>query len=256
MNAMATRVPAIDFAAHLGLRDLKGVRLGVGRQYFGTNEKADAVIRTALAALEDLGAELVDVEIATLGKFDPAELEVLFHEFKAGLNAWLAAATPRPPVASLAELIEYNARNAKAMMPIFGQDLFLKAQEQGPLTHPRYRAALAQCRRQSRTLGIDAVVKKYRVEAILALTSSPPWLIDPVNGDLGRGGCTSLPAVAGYPHVTVPAGFAGGLPVGLSIFGPALSDARLLGIAQVFERGTRHRTPPTFPVEAKSLVGH
>jgi amidase len=244
MNAMATRQPALDFTAHLGMRDLKGVRLGVGRQYFGLNEKADGAIEAALAVLQGLGAELVDVEIATLGKFDQAELDVLFHEFKADLNAWLAAAVPPAPVASLAELIAYNARHAKLMMPIFGQDLFVKAQAQGPLTSPKYRAALAQCRRLSRTQGIDAVVKKYRVEAILALTSSPPWLIDPVNGDLARGGCTSLPAVAGYPHVTVPAGFVGGLPVGLSIFGPALADARLLGIAQGFEHATRHRMPP------------
>jgi amidase len=126
----------------------------------------------------------------------------------------------------------------------------VKAQEHGPLTDAKYRAALAKCRRLARREGIDAVTKRHRVEAIAALTSPPPWLVDPVNGDLARGGCTSLPAVAGYPHVTVPAGFVAGLPVGLSLFGPALADARLLGIAQVFERTTRHRKAPRFVAAA------
>jgi amidase len=246
MNVINTSGKRLDFTAHLGMKDLKGVRIGVGRQYFGTSEKADRVIEEALIAMKDLGAVLVDVEIASFGKLDEAELEVLFYEFKADLNQWLANATPRAPIASLTDLIEFNARNAERMMPIFGQDLFVKAEVHGPLTEAKYRAALAKCRRLARTEGIDAVTKKHRVEAIAALTSSPPWLVDPVNGDLARGGCTSLPAVAGYPHVTVPAGFAGALPVGLSLFGPAFSDARLLGIAQVFERATRHRKPPRF----------
>jgi amidase len=246
MNVINTSGKDIDFTAHLGLRDLKGVRIGVGRQYLGMNEKADRVIEAALLALKDLGAVLVDVEIPSLGKTDEAELDVLLYEFKADLNRWFATAAPQTPIRSLADLIEFNARNADRTMPIFGQDLLVKAQEHGPLTDAKYRAALAKCRRLARTEGIDAVVKKHRVAAIAAPTSSPAWLVDPVNGDLGRGGCTSLPAIAGYPHVTVPAGFAAGLPVGLSLFGPAMSDARLLGIAQAFERATQHRKPPHF----------
>ncbi len=246
---MQRKVPReASFTAHLGRADLAGVRLGVGRQYFGANEKADRVIEEALIALKGLGATLVEVEIPTLGKFDEAELDVLLAEFKADLNAWLASAVPGAPVKSLAELIEFNARNAERTMPLFGQDLFVKAQEQDALSGAKYRASLARCRRLARTQGIDAVVKKYRVEAITALTSPPPWLIDPVSGDLARGGCTSLPAVAGYPHVTVPAGFVLGLPVGISFFGPAFSDARLLGIAQAFERATHHRKPPALPI--------
>lgn len=250
MNAINTSGKPIDFTAHLGMKDLKGVRIGVGRQYFGVNEKADRVIEEALLALKALGAVLVDVEIPSIGRIDEAELEVLLHEFKAGLDRWLAEARPRPPIGSLSDLIGFNARNADRMMPIFGQDLFVKAQERGPLTDAKYRAALAKCRRLSRRQGIDAAVKEYRIAAIAALTSPPPWLVDPVNGDVARGGCTSLPAVAGYPHVTVPAGFAGALPVGLSLFGPARSDARLLGIAQAFERATRHRRPPGFAASA------
>jgi amidase len=240
MNALAGR----DFTAHLGLRDLKGVRLGVGRQYFGVNEKADAVIDAGLHALRELGATLVDVEIASLGKFDEAEFDVLLYEFRHDLERYFRTQLPDGPFKTLADVIEYNARNAKTMMPVFGQDLLVKSWEKGPLD-ARYRQALATCRRLARTEGIDAVTKKSKVEAIVALTSPPAWYIDVVNGDAAKGGCTSLPAVAGYPHVTVPAGFAGGLPVGLSFFGPAMSDARLLGFAAAFERATRARRPPS-----------
>ena len=142
-------------------------------------------------------------------------------------------------------VIEYNARNSERTMPIFGQDLLVKAQAKGALTSKEYIAARDKCRRLARTQGIDAVVKKHRVEAIIALTSPPAWLVDPINGDLVRGGCTSMAAVAGYPHVTVPAGFAAGLPVGISFFGAARSDARLLGLASAFERASAHRRPPS-----------
>ena len=242
---VAKGVPhGIDFTQHLGMR-LKGVRLGVGRQYFGVNEKADDVIDRALAVLRDEGAELVDVEIPSFGKFDDDELEVLLNEFRADLAAYFARHMPDGPFKSLADVIEYNARNAAKVMPIFGQDLMVKANAKGETTEKAYRAALAKCRRGAREQGIDAVVRKHKVEAIVALTSPPAWYIDVVNGDATRGGCTSMPAVAGYPHVTVPAGFAVNLPVGLSFFGPAFSDARLLGLASAFERATKARRAPT-----------
>ena len=241
---MAPGVPrGIDFTRHLGMR-LEGVRLGVGRQYFGVNEKADDVIDRALAVLRDEGAELVDVEIPSFGKFDDDELEVLLNEFRADLATYFARHMPQGPFKSLSDVIEYNARNAAKMMPIFGQDLMVKANAKGVLTEAAYRKALAKCRQGARAQGIDAVVRKHKVEAIVALTSPPAWYIDVVNGDATRGGCTSMPAVAGYPHVTVPAGFARGLPVGVSFFGPAFSDARLLGLAAAFERVTRARRAP------------
>jgi amidase len=234
----------MDFTQFVGRTSLKGVRLGVGRQYYGVNEKADAVVDEALAALRSEGAELVDVEMASFGKFDEAEFEVLLYEFKAGLAAYFARHMPTGPFKSLADIIEYNARNASRMMPIFGQDLMVKSQEKGPLTDKAYLAALAKSKRGARAQGIDAVVKKHRIAAIVALTSPPAWYIDVINGDSAKGGCTSMPAVAGYPHVTVPAGFAAGLPVGLSFFGPAFSDAKLLGLASAFERATKARRPP------------
>ena len=266
MNALAGADPAdkstqaagiprkVDFTEHLKMRDLKGVKIGVARQYFGVNDKVDPILDTALAKLGEAGAELVDVEFATYGKFGGDELEVLLYEFKAGIDAWLAANGKDAP-RSLAQLMEYNERNKDRVMPIFGQNLFAKAQAKGPLTDKAYLDALANCRRMTREEGIDAVVKKHGVSAIVAQTTSPPWLIDFVTGDSGRGGCTSMAAVAGYPHVTVPAGFIhppapfrGAAPVGISFFGPAFSDARLLGIAHVFEQATKHRRPPTFGV--------
>ncbi|HEX4764097.1 MAG TPA: amidase [Usitatibacter sp.] len=242
MNALSEK--PIDFTQHLGIASLKGVRLGVGRQYFGTNEKADAVIEEALQVLKGLGATLVDVEIPSFGKLDEPEFEVLLYEFKNDLKAFFKKHMPDAPFKGLTDVIEFNARNADRTMPIFGQDLLVKAQAKGALTSKEYIAARDKCRRLARAQGIDAVVKKHRVEAIVALTSPPAWLVDPINGDLARGGCTSMAAVAGYPHVTVPAGFASGLPVGISFFGPALADARLLGLAGAFERAAPHRKPP------------
>jgi amidase len=247
LDAITSRrgVPrGVDFTAHLGRTSLKGVRLGVGRQFFGANEKADHVIEQALVALKALGAQLIDVEIPAFGKLDEPELEVLFYEFKADLNRFLARHMPQAPVKSLADVIDFNTRNAERTMPIFGQDLFIKAQAKGPLTERKYIAALARCRKLSRAEGIDAVMTKHRLDAIVALTSPPAWIRDPVSGDQSRGGCTSFPAVAGYPHVTVPAGYVAGLPIGISFFGAPFSDAKLLGIAHTYERATQHRHAP------------
>ncbi|HET9578334.1 MAG TPA: amidase [Usitatibacter sp.] len=245
------RVPrGIDFTAALGREQLDGVRLGVARQFFGAFEKADALIEAALDVLRDLGAVLVDLEMPGVGGFDEAELEVLLHEFKHGLDAWLPRHVPHAGVRSLADVIAFNAAHPARVMPVFGQDLLEKAQSCGPLTSRKYRAALARCRRLARTEGIDAAVGRHRVRAIVALTSQPAWIVDPVNGDITRGGCTSLPAVAGYPHLTVPAGFAGRLPVGISFFGPAFSDARLLAIGHAFEQATAHRRAPGFDATA------
>lgn len=258
MNALAgadpedpiTRAKAvprdIDYTAELGRQDLRGVRIGVARQFFGAFEKADAVIERAVDALRDLGATLIDVHFDSVGKFDEAELEVLFHEFKHDLGAYLRKHAPQAPVRSLADVIAYNSAHADRLMPVFGQDLLVRSQASPSLASPKYRAALARCRKLARTQGIDAAVKRHRVAAFVGLTSQPAWVVDPVNGDVTRGGCTALPAVAGYPHLTVPAGFAARLPVGISFFGPAFSDARLLGIGHAFEQATRHRRRPGF----------
>lgn len=248
-ETLARGVPmAMDFTAHFDMQDLRGVKIGVGRQFMGVNEKVDAIMGTALARLRNLGAQLVDVEFKTYGKWGEAEAEVFQYEFKAGINAWLEEFAPNAPARSLAALIEFNDLHRDRVMPLFGQDLLVRALAKGPLTDKGYAKALAQCRLMARTQGIDALVKSAQVDAFIAPTTSPPWMIDPVTGDSGRGGCASLPAVAGYPHLTVPAGvikpaapFEGVAPVGISFFGPAFTDAKLLAIGHVFEQATRHR---------------
>jgi amidase len=253
-ETVARGVPRqMDFTAQLGRRDLRDLRIGVGRQFLGVNEKVDAIMRRTITQLRELGAQLVDVEFKTYGKWGDAESVVFQYEFKAGINAWLEEFAPDAPARSLSALIEFNDKHSDRIMPHFGQDLMVRALGKGPLTDEAYVKALAQCRLLARTQGIDAVVKSARIDAIVAPTTSPPWMIDPVTGDSGRGGCASLPAVAGYPHLTVPAGsiqpaapFQGVAPVGISFFGPAFSDAKLLAIGQVFESATRHRKAPVF----------
>ena len=240
----------IDFAADIGRSDLRGVRLGVARQSFGAFEKADGVLEQALQALRDLGAVLVDVHFDTLGEFEEAELEVLLHEFRHGIDAWLPRHVPHAPVQSLADVIAYNEAHPERMMPFFGQDLLVRSQACEPLDCARYRSALSRCRRLARRQGIDAAIGRHGVDALVAQTAQPAWLVDPVNGDVTRGGFTSLPAVAGYPHLTVPAGFAGALPVGISFFGAPFTDPRLLGIGHAFEQATGHRRAPGFLASA------
>jgi len=237
----------VDYTAFIGRTDLRGVRLGFLHQYAGISEKGDAIVAEALRALKALGAQVIDVDVPAVGQFTADEIEVLFHEFKDGVDRWLARHAGGTRMKSLDDLIAFNREHAANVMPFFGQDAFLRAAAKGPLTSPAYRTALARCRTITRAEGIDAAVRKHRVDALVSMTSQPPWLLDPVNGEPPQGGCTSLAAVSGYPHLTVPAGFAQGLPVGLSFIGPAYSDAKLLGLGAAFERATKHRRAPAFP---------
>jgi amidase len=147
-------------------------------------------------------------------------------------------------------LIEWNQAHADKEMPLFGQELFIDAEKKGPLTTPAYRKAREACVRLSRRQGIDAVMDKHKLDALVAPTQGPAWLIDWVNGDYSTGGCSTAAAVAGYPHVTVPMGQVRGLPVGLSFFGRAWSEARLLAFAHAYEHATHARKPPTFVASA------
>ncbi|MEP6800925.1 MAG: amidase, partial [Acidobacteriota bacterium] len=243
----AHRLP--DFNRALVPGGLQGLRLGVPRKgLFGQNAAADRLVEAALEDLKRLGAVVVDpADIETVGDVDKSEFEVLLYEFKADLNAYLASLPPaagRP--GTLADLIAFNEKNRDREMPFFGQEIFLQAQKKGPLTEKAYRDALEKNLRLTRKEGIDRTMDRHRLDALVAPTSGPASLIDLVNGDYGPGGCTTFPAVAGYPHVTVPAGFAFGLPVGVSFFGRAWSDATLLRIAFAYEQATKHRKPPRF----------
>jgi amidase len=241
-----------DYTQYLNPKGLEGARIGVVRKYFGFHPGVDAVINEALKVLKQQGATLVDpADIPTIGKFDEAELNVLLFELKADLNAYFARRGTDAPVRSLKELIEYNERNAKSEMPYFGQELFLKAEAKGPLTSKEYLDALRICRRMSRNDGIDAAMKKYKLDALVAPTDSPAWLTDLIDSDHFLGGSSTLAAVAGYPSITVPAGFVFGLPIGISFFGRAWSEPTLLKFAYAFEQATHFRKPPMFLTTAE-----
>jgi amidase len=236
---------AADYTKYLDPHGLRGARLGVARKFFGTNADVDRVIEEAIAALRREGAEIVEgADMPSHGKLGDPEFEVLLWEFKSDLNRYLGALPASVRVRSLADLIAFNDRHRREEMPYFQQEILLKAQEKGPLTEKAYLDALALCRKLSRDDGIDAVVREHRLDAIVAPTAGPAWLIDWVNGDHDTGGCSTAAAVAGYPHVTVPAGFVRGLPVGLSFFGAAWSEPVLLKVAYSFEQATKARRAP------------
>jgi amidase len=241
--------PMADYAREF---NIKGLRLGVARKHFGFNERVDKLMDGCLAELKKLGVVLVDpADIPTSGKFDDSEFEVLLYEFKADLNAYLAGLGPSAPVRSLKDIIDFNEKNRAREMPYFGQDIMIKAQAKGPLTTKAYRDALRKNQLLTRSQGIDLVLKKNRLAALVAPTGGPPWPTDWINGDHFTGGYSSASAVAGYPHITVPAGYVFGLPVGISFFGAANSEPVLAQIAWAFEEATKARKPPRFLEKAE-----
>lgn len=237
-----------DYTRFLDADGLRGARIGVAREkYFGYSARADKVADEAIEQLKRLGAVIVDpANIPTAGKFDDSEFEVLLYEFKADLNAYLASLGPRAPVRTLKNIIEFNERNREKEMPYFGQEIMLMAQKKGPLTERKYRTALAANLRMSRAQGIDAVMEKHRLDALVAPTGSPAWPTDLINGDHYIGASSTPAAVAGYPNIQVPAGHVHGLPVGISFFGRAWSEPVLIRFAYAYEQATKHRRSPQF----------
>jgi len=236
-----------DYTKFLDPDGLRGARIGVARQYFGFNDRTDALMKDAIAVLQKLGATVVDpANLETHGKFDDSEFEVLLYEFKSGLNAYLAGMKPNVPYRTLAGLIKFNDEHRDTEMPYFGQEIFLQAEKKGPLTDAAYKKALAKNHRLSRAEGIDATLKKHKLDALIAPTGGPVWTTDLVNGDHYTGGYSSASAVAGYPHLTVPAGYVYGLPVGLSFFAGAWSEPALLKYGYAFEQATKARKAPRF----------
>jgi amidase len=235
-----------DYAAGLEAGALKGARIGVSRAvHFGYSPSADRLVEAAIEAMKAQGAVIVDpVEIPNVGRLNACEMEVLLYEFKADLNLYLASRGAR--VRTLTDLIAFNRQERAREMPFFGQDLFEAAEKKGPLTSEEYRTNLANCQRWAGPEGIDAAMEKHRLDALVAPSVGPAWPIDHLNGDHVRGASTTVAAVAGYPHVTVPAGHVSGLPVGVSFFGRAWSEATLIRLAYAFEQATRHRHPPGF----------
>jgi amidase len=235
-----------DYTKFLDPDGLKGARLGVVRKYCGFNDAVDSLMEKLLDEMKHAGAEIVDpADIPTIGKFDESELTVFYYELKADLAAYLAR-RGNTSVKTLKYVLEFNERNRDREMPYFGQDIFLKAEQKGPLTGKEYVDALALNRRLSRADGIDFIMDKFKLDALVAPTAGPAWITDLINGDHSAGGSSSAAAVAGYPNINVTAGFLWGLPVGISFFGRAWSEPTLLKIAYSFEQLTKARQKPRF----------
>jgi len=236
---------AKDYTKFLDKNGLRGARIGVARQVFGKNSKIDAVIEPQLQVMKNAGATLIDVEFPTNGKFGDAEFEVLLYEFKADLNKYLA--NRNSEYKTLADLIRFNDENRDKEMSFFGQEIFLMAEKKGALTDRAYRLALQKSKLLTQTQGIDAVMNKSKLDAFVAPSGGVAWMTDLVNGDCGVfEGMTSFAAVAGYPSITVPAGFIQELPAGISFFGRAFSEPTLIKIAYAFEQATKARRAPKF----------
>jgi len=239
-----------DYVRYLELNGLRGVRIGVPRDgYFGYSPKADAVVNQTIETLRIGGATIVDpVKIPNFDRaaLTSAELIVLLYEFKAGVNAYLSGVAPGAQVRTLDDVIEFNKRNARENMPYFGQELLERAQAKGDLTDAEYLEALEKCRRLAGKEGMDAIMDELQLDALIAPTTTPAWPVDLVNGDQFRGSSAKSAALTGYPLVSVPAGTAQGLPVGITFMGRAWSEPTLIKLAYAFEQATKARRPPQY----------
>jgi amidase len=239
-----------DYAKYLELNGLRGARLGVPREgYFGYSPKADAIVNQAIETLRQGGATIVDpVKIPNFDRaaLTSAELVVLLYEFKAGVNAYLASVAPGAQVRTLDDVIEFNKRNTRENMPYFGQELLVRAQAKGDLTEAEYLEALEKCRRLAGKEGMDAIMDELSLDGLIAPTTTPAWPVDLVNGDQFRGSSAKSAALVGYPLVSVPAGFAQGLPVGITFMGRAWSEPTLIKLAYAYEQASKARRPPQY----------
>jgi len=233
-----------DYVSSLKQDGLRKSRIGIVRDSMIPDRKVEGLMNSAFDVLKREGAELIDVE--GLSQEHAPEFEVLLYEFKADLNAYFATLDGKFRELTLRKVIEFNEQNRDMELAFFGQEIFQQADAKGPLTDTAYLKALSDCRRISRTEGIDAVIARHKLDAFVAPTCGPASVINPGNGDMYVGNTPSLPAIAGYPHITVPAGLAGELPVGISFFGGAQSESVLFRMAFAFEQATKLRRKPLF----------
>jgi len=226
---------------------LKGARIGVARNYFGFHEKVDQLMEESIKIMKSQGALIIEAtNIKTPKNFGDLEFEVLLYEFKSDLNKYLKNIDPKIKICSLKDIIEFNKKNMNKVMPYFRQELLIMAQEKGTLLDEKYIKALKESKEMAGKSGIDATMDKYNLDAIIAPTNGPAWKTDLINGDHYSGGCSSEVAVAGYPHITVPAGYVHGLPIGISFIGRNFSEGILIKIAYAYEKATQFRKPPKF----------
>ena len=233
----------------LDLDGLRGARIGVARNMAGSNPKIIKIFELCIEVMRQLGAVVIDpVTVPNIDKFDKTEIEVMLYEFKADLNKYLQALPDDARVHSMEDVIKFNEKNEHRVMQYFGQEYMIAAQEKGSLRDKKYKDALAKNLSLTRKDGIDAVIRKHKLDAIVVPSRGPAWPIDLVNGDASNSDIvsTSPAAIAGYPHITVPAGFVFGLPVGISFFGKAWKDADLIKYAYAFEQATQYRRQPRY----------
>jgi amidase len=245
VTGAGSRHARMDFTQSLDPAGLRGARIGVARKFFGFNDQVDKLMADAIDVLKREGATIVDpADLPTHGKLDAPEFEVLLFEFKADINKYLASLAPGDHPRTLKDLIDFNEKNREREMPYFGQEIFVRAEAKGPLTDPAYLKALRSSKALAQAQGIDAVMLKHNLDALVAPTGGPAWTTDLLNGDHFTGGSSTPAAVAGYPNVQVPAGYVYGLPVGVSFFGRAFTEAKLIRLAYAYEQATKHRQPP------------
>jgi amidase len=238
-----------SFIKSLDYDGLKGARIGVARNMAGSNPKIIKIFELCIDVMKKLGAVIIDpVTVPNFDKFSATELDVLHYEFKADLNKYLKSLGDEARVHSMEDVIRFNEENENRVLPYFGQEHLIAAQEKGSLREKKYKDALAKNLRLTRKEGIDAVMRKHKLDAIVVPSGGPAWVIDLANGDAINWDMesTSPAAVAGYPHITVPAGFIFGLPVGISFFGKAWQDAELIKYAYAFEQATQYRRQPRY----------
>jgi amidase len=248
---------AADYTRFLDPAGLKGARIGVARKhFFGYSPDADAIVEGAIDAMKRLGATIVDpADVPHAGELDDDEFTVLLYDFKADLNAYLAAVGGDPAGGrTLKDLIAFNEKEKAREMPYFGQEIFLMAEKKGPLSDEAYTKALEKCQQLSRAEGIDAVMDEHKLDALVAPTGAPPWMTDLVDGDHFLGASSTPAAVSGYASLTVPAGYAFGLPVGVTFIGRAWSEGTLIKLAYALEQATRVRKPPRLLATADLTV--
>jgi amidase len=234
-----------DYTTFVDPDGLRGARIGAARNLAGFNDRVDRLFDEALDAMRSLGAEVVDpADVPHTDELDEPEYEVLLYEFRSDIEAYLATLGTAQPHRTLADLIAFNRQHADDEMPLFGQEVFEKAVEKGPLTEKAYVEALATCRRLARDEGLDAAFAQHRLDAIVAPSNQPAWLIDHANGDHYAGGESTPAAIAGYPNLTVPMGFAFEMPIGISFMGRPWTEGTLIRLASAFEHATQHRRSP------------
>jgi amidase len=245
INGTVVTYKPTDYTQSLDPTGLRGARIGVARKFAGFNDQVDKLLADAIDLMKREGATIVDpADIPTHGKFDAPEFDVLLFEFKTDINKYLDALPPGGHPRTLKDLIDFNDKHRDREMPFFGQDIFTKAEAKGPLTDPAYLKALRTCKTLSQAQGIDALMTKNNLDAIIAPTGGPAWTTDVLNGDHFTGGSSTPAAVAGYPNIQVPAGYVYGLPIGISFFGRAFTEPKLIRIAYAYEQASKHRKPP------------